>query len=250
MTGQQDKPLQGLTLVLTRQEELSLADAVFFQDLGAETLVLPCLKIEYKDLLSEPENQILLDGTDWIVFTSRNGVQAFFQDRALENDKSLVQAAIACVGPRTAKVVEEYGQACTLMPASHFSADGLLEAFRNQVEPGAKVLLIQGDRASLQLAEGLRQQGFLVSRLVSYETKKRQLKVETVPDGSVVLFYSGSAVESFASQIFQGAYEVACIGLETAKVVQCSLGREDIILAKEHTRNGLKDALIQWHTKV
>ena len=71
---------------------------------------------------------------DWILFTSKNGVERFM-DRA----RDIGAARVAAVGPSTAHALARRGLQVSLIP-DRFSAEGLLERFGVEVN-GARILV-------------------------------------------------------------------------------------------------------------
>ena len=87
-------------VLLTRSEEDCAEWAARFAEHGAEAVSLPCIRCE---LIATPELRGLLStvvaDADWLVFTSRRGVEAF---EALSSSKPSARCRIAVVGPATA----------------------------------------------------------------------------------------------------------------------------------------------------
>ena len=83
-----------------------------------------------------------LGGYEWLVFTSANGVDAFF-DRGLEpaglDARALAACAVAAIGPGTERALARRGIRADLVP-ERFVAESLLEAFPNPTGPAARVL--------------------------------------------------------------------------------------------------------------
>lgn len=86
-------------VLLTRSEEDCTEWAARFARHGVETVALPCIHCEP---IATPESRAALaaalPGTDWLVFTSRRGVEAFV---ALEPLPLPAQCRIAVVGATT-----------------------------------------------------------------------------------------------------------------------------------------------------
>ena len=72
-------------------------------------------------------------GYDWIVFTSPNGVDAFFDMffKLYDDCRDIGGARIAAIGPATAARVREFHLKVDLQP-EEFVAEGVIKAFQAQ----------------------------------------------------------------------------------------------------------------------
>lgn len=108
---------------------------------------------------------------DWVVFTSRNGVQAFFErHRALGIFNPLpISLRWAAIGPGTAEALATYGVTSAWMPSRYLS-----EAVGDELpaRTGERVLRVRADVASSAPAERLRARGVMVDEVVAYRTQE------------------------------------------------------------------------------
>ena len=75
----QKRPLLGKRIVVTRTRKQAGALSSKLRELGADVIQLPTIRIEPPtDLRAFAELVQDAHGYDWIVFTSPNGVEAFF----------------------------------------------------------------------------------------------------------------------------------------------------------------------------
>src|SRR5260221_7581992 len=96
------RPLFGQRIVVTRTREQASQLSHQLLELGAEVLEIPTIKVVPPD-----NRQPLLEAMgglgayDWIVFTSPNGVTAFFDYffKAFEDVRAIGNVRIAAVGP-------------------------------------------------------------------------------------------------------------------------------------------------------
>lgn len=164
-----------------------------------------------------------LPGYDWIVLTSRNGVERLFQ-ALRENRVDLrlaAEAKFAVVGFRTAAELERHGIYADVIPERN-SAAGLAETLPGTVTAGQRVLLFRARDGDPALADALRTGGAVVDDIAAYETLPNPPEPDTVTalaageyDG--VTFTSASAVEAFAAAGMRpGRAAVFCIGDATA----------------------------------
>jgi uroporphyrinogen III methyltransferase/synthase len=142
------------------------------------------------------------------VFTSANGVRAFFADgltRAGLDARALAGVRIAAIGPGTDRALARHGLRADLVP-ERFVAESLLEAFPDPAAPGARVLLARADVARDILPEGLAARGYEVEMLPVYRT------LPATPDPALldrvragrfdaVTFTSSSTVDNFCDAV-------------------------------------------------
>jgi len=210
MAKQKKKPLQGKIVCVTRAREQSPELCQLLQEEGAEVLALPLIEIlptNHREVLDEVLEQ---PGVyDWIVFTSRNGVNYFFKElyRSCEDIRSIAFARIACVGKGTAEAVASFHLRVDLLPGIS-DAEHLAEAM---VETGsldsARVLVVTGNRNREVLPKMLEKKGrAIVDVATVYETHLNDLSSDSAAlafrakGADAILFTSGSTVESFVDQ--------------------------------------------------
>jgi uroporphyrinogen III methyltransferase / synthase len=244
----ENRPLFGRSVVVTRAREQASELRRRLESLGAEVIELPAIAIE--PLSFEVP---ALDRYHWIVFTSVNGVDAFFDrglDRAGLDSRALAGSRIAAIGPGTADALRARGLRPDLVP-ERFVAESLLEAFPEPTAAAAPVLLARAEQARDVLPAGLAERGYEVDVLAVYRT----VVAEPDPDalarvrrGAVdaLTFTSSSTVTNFCDAV--GALPdpqplVVSIGPVTSKTATERGLRVDAE-AEEHTIDGLVDALL------
>ena len=126
------RPLFGRRVVVTRAREQASELRERLDALGAETIELPAIAIEPLDFVV-PD----LGGYAWILFTSANGVAAFF-DRGLtpsgRDTRALAGARVAAIGPGTEAELRRRGIGADVVP-ERFVAEALLEAIPDPRAP-------------------------------------------------------------------------------------------------------------------
>ncbi|MEY4916309.1 MAG: uroporphyrinogen-III C-methyltransferase, partial [Verrucomicrobiota bacterium] len=99
------KPLFGKRIVVTRRTEQAGTFAARLAELGAEVLAVPTIKLTTPTERDAIVDCLLeLNSYEWFVFTSANGVTAFFDlfFKRFQDLRDLGGARIAAVGPKTA----------------------------------------------------------------------------------------------------------------------------------------------------
>ena len=249
------KPLFGKTVLVTRSRTQASALSSLLEDEGARAVELPTIRFERAEPFTEMDKAIeSLGEFQWVVFTSANGVEAFF-DRMKELGRDARQfagAKVAAIGPATSASLSKRGVVADLVPREYV-AESLLESLAERVRPRDRILLPRADIGRNVLEEGLAGMGAEVQRLVAYRTvtppESKDLAIELLTGGSVdvVTFTSSSTVENLmgilegdASRL-NGAV-IACIGPITAASATVA-GLKVDVEASEHTIPGLVDAI-------
>jgi uroporphyrinogen-III synthase len=231
--------LRGVTVLLTRQApENSLLAEALARD-GAETIALPCIRIEHLADSGELAAALrALGADDWLVLTSRYAVDAVL--RAVRPDE--LRARIAVVGPATAHRCAESGLV-TWRPSR---PDGSRLARELPFDRGA-VLHARADIADGALARELRTRGARVGEVVAYRTVigaagdvsdvRRRLESGAV---AVVAFFSPSAVDGLLAAVsphLVARTRIVAAGVATARRVLERLGQEAITAEDTRTAN-------------
>jgi uroporphyrinogen III methyltransferase/synthase len=224
------RPLFGKRILVTRPRDQSAELVRRLEDMGADTIEAPLIRIAPPDDFGPLDDACArVSEFDWIVFSSSNAVDAFF-DRLLAGPRDLraVRGKVCGVGPATAERLAKYGLKVDLIPAE-YRAEALVESMRHigAVE-GARVLLPRADIGREVLADDLRRQGADVTEVVAYRTVVAEPERDSEPDIyrmllekriDVVTFASPSAVRNFvrvlgaepAADLLRATI-VACIG--------------------------------------
>jgi uroporphyrinogen III methyltransferase/synthase len=258
------RPLLGKRIVVTRAREQASDLVRLLCDLGAECLEYPSIKIipsQTPELLQQAiEN---LATYDWIVFTSVNGVNHFFEHLfATHKDvRALSHMHTAAIGPATASRLREFGLASDIVPET-YQAESVVAAFEAVKLKGQKILLPRAKEARPILPVELSKMGAKVDEIPAYETinvtETADDLVEHLKDKRVdlITFTSSSTVKNFKALLPPDNFKtllkgviIASIGPITSDTAQ-KLGFEVHITAETFTIPGLVDAILQYYQKV
>lgn len=235
------RPLYGQRIALTREPSQAEPLKQRLEELGAEVLLCPLLRFLDPDD-PEPLQAALkeLDSFDWVLFTSPNGVRAFFT--ALPGDaRRLGKARLAAIGPGTAQALAGHGVRADVVPARSV-AEGLLEALQSEPMNGRRVLLPRAQEAREVLPEGLRARGAEVVVVACYRTVMPEPPPELAEVDRVVLM-SSSSVRHFRQLCPEGDPECVCIGPITAQTAR-ELGFSRILQAHKFDQDGVVEILL------
>ena len=186
--------LLGRTVVVTRAATQSKELTELLTAHGAKVVELPLIAIAEPLDNGRQRDELLqrLNEFDWLVLTSPNGaerVSPFLNRSSAPNNRNDV-TKIAVVGEATARTL---GHECDLV-ASPARATQLVHQFP---AGSGSVLLVQGDLADTEVADGLTNLGWHVTSVVAYRTTH----VRPSPDkmlpalaADILLLASSSAV--------------------------------------------------------
>ena len=241
------RPLFGRTVVVTRAREQASELTTRLEGLGATVLELPAIRI-VPLTFAWPD----LTRFAWVVFTSANGVDAFF-DRGLApaglDARALAPVRLAVIGPGTGAALARRGLSADLVP-ERFVAESLLDAFP---EGSGRVLLARAEVARDVLPDGLARKGYDVEVLPVYGTEPAPARADDLAGiraGSVdaITFTSSSTVDNFCDALgdpIRGPQPtVVSIGPITSETARARGLRVDVE-ADPHTIDGLVEALVR-----
>jgi uroporphyrinogen III methyltransferase / synthase len=239
-------PLAGQRVAITRAAEQTDSLRRMLEEAGATVVEIPTIAIVEPADGGEALRAALRELWDWVVVTSRNGVERTVA--AAGGRAAAMALRWAVVGPGTAEALQPHGITPALVPAT-FVAEGLVEAF--PVPPSDRtghVLIAQAESARPVLADGLRQRGWEVTTVVAYRTVPVQLTAEQLTSArscDAIAFTSASTVQSLVAAGGKAAVPavVVAIGPVTATTAS-ELGLEVTAVADPHTLEGLVAALI------
>jgi uroporphyrinogen III methyltransferase/synthase len=234
-----NRPLQGKTVIVTRAREQASGLVEGLQNLGARVIQCPTIRVENLEDYSASDAAIAaLHQFDWVVFTSTNAVENFWQRlRAHRLDvREMSTACLAAIGPATAEALAGHGLGADFVPPSSISesvAEGLLE----QGVVGQRVLVVRALEGREVLEAKLREGGAFVTSAPCYRTVPDNSNAAearaALSAGNVdwVTFTSSSTVKNFMDAVgadiiesARNAFRVACIGPITARTAQeCGL---------------------------
>ncbi len=254
----ENKPLWGKKIVVTRSREQASVLVRKIRELGGAPLEFPTIEIVPESDLSQLTNAFRqIQDYHWIIFTSVNAVEIFFEQMKLNNIdiRDLHGSKLCAIGPATRKRLEDWGLKVLVMP-DEYRAEGVLEALEGIISQGERVLMPRARGAREILPETLRKRGLQVDEINIYSAALAAGKNADIPDkiinGKVdyLTFTSSSTVTNFVEIMgaeniarLDNQIKIACIGPITADKAR-ELGFEVKIVAEKYTIDGLVQAIL------
>ena len=256
-----NKPLFGKTVLVTRAREQASALTFKLENLGAKCIEAPVIKIV------EPESYVDLDNGieniadyQWLIFTSANGVEYFFN--RLQNqgkDSRAIKAKVVAIGVATAKALRAQGIIADIVPVE-FVAEGIVDAIKDMIKSGDKVLIPRAKVAREVLPQKLRDLGAVVDVATAYQTVIGDVdKTEIIAkienhEIDLITFTSSSTVTNLIDMLGSEAKKLinscktACIGPITAKTCMDNDIEPDGVAA-DYTIDGLTEVILDMIAK-
>ena len=252
--------LSGQRIVVTRAREQAGDFAHRLGELGAEVFEIPTIKISPPTNHAPVADAMLeLNSYDWLIFTSPNGVTAFFElfFKAFQDMRDIGGVRIAAVGPATAAKLRELHLQVDLMPDEAQAVKIAAQFEKFETIENLKLCLLRAEVANPDLPQALEALGAIVDDIAVYKTEAEtedrngEAAELTKVGADWLTFTSGSTVEHFHARFnlpalvkkFPGL-RLASIGPETSKALAV-LDLEPTIEAKQHTTEGLLAALLK-----
>lgn len=250
-----NRPLFGKRILVTRAPHQARELSLLLTEYGAVPIEMPLIEICPPSTWEELDQAILnLGSYHWIVFTSVNGVETFFQRLYTLNldARQFNGIRIGVIGPATAEALLSHGLHCNYMPEK-YTSQGFLANLDSQEVTGCRVLLPRANIATRELADGMVSLGAEVHEVTAYRTtaaaginsQGKQMLIDGEID--VITLASSSTVANLLTILGSewqtiSKTRVACIGPKTADTATKAGLKVDIV-AEEHTIHGLVEAL-------
>lgn len=258
-----------MKVLITRPRKQADSFASALVDAGFEPIFFPVIEIRpFEENVALDRAIAKLGCYDWIVFTSVNGVDAFFsviareysdrinpligEEIALPSARNDKRPRVAAIGPKTAQALEARGVTPDFVP-HEYVAEAILPGLGDL--RGRWVLLPRAEIARKALPEAIAVAGGVAHEIAVYQTlpaEPDQVGLAALKSGvDAVTFTSPSTVENFVEIVrwaglnplsLPGNPKIACIGPITQKAA-AEAGFADIFVADEYTTEGLVELL-------
>ena len=252
------RPLFGRRVVVTRTREQASQLSRQLAEQGAEVMEIPTIKVvPPEDRQPLVEAMGALGEYDWVVFTSPNGVTAFFEYffKAFDDIRVIGRLRFAAVGPATAAKLKELHLAVDAMPEEYVASKVAAAIAKVDGVENLRILCLRAEVASPDLVAKLEELGAIVDDVACYRTVPETDDIngaaaKLIEEGADwVTFTSASTVENFHARFDLPALlkrfpslKTLSIGPETSKAL-AALGLEPTAEAKPHNLDGMVKAL-------
>src|SRR5256884_1617788 len=246
------RPLFGKRIVVTRTRKQASGLSSQLRALGADVIQLPTIRIEPPSDLREFAELVQdAHSYDWIVFTSPNGVDAFFEIffKLSSGAREIGPAKIAAIGPATAQRLTDFHLNVDLQP-DEFVAEAVMREFAKQGVENLRILLARAEKARDVLSKELSKLGAIVDEAFAYRTVPETRDVtgarrRLLEEGAdLITFTSCSTVENFLALglPWPKGMKIASIGPVTSKTAR-DQGLKVDVEARRHDIDGLVQAI-------
>ncbi|TWU54681.1 Uroporphyrinogen-III C-methyltransferase [Rubripirellula tenax] len=249
------RPLFGQTVMVTRPIGQSESMAASLREWGAEVIVQPAIEIAAPDDWTATDSVVgQLDGFDYVVFCSHNGVQ-FFLDRMIQlglDLRALAGIRIAVAGAKTASSLADYHLIADIVPTD-FRAESLATELAGEVS-GKRVLIVRADRGRDVLPDRLTMAGAVVTEIAAYQNRditsvdsKLAARVDAGEVDWVTVTSSASAANlhrMFGESLHQ--CKLVSLSPVTSGTLR-DLGHVVAAEANPHTIDSMIDLIVQGH---
>lgn len=249
-------PLFGKRIGVTRTRQQAGEMVRQLRALGADAFEMPTIRIEpAPDKRAFYEAVAYAHSYDWLIFTSPNGVDAFFNVffELYKDARSLGGVRIAAIGPATAARVNAFRFQVDVLPEKYV-AEEIISALQKETSiENLKILLARAEGARDVLPKELTRLGAIVDEAVAYRTVPETedasggIRRYRESGADLVTFTSSSTAENFHALNLPPCEGVAfaSIGPVTSKTMR-ELGMPVDVEAAVHDIPGLVDAIVKF----
>lgn len=243
--------LAGKRVMVTGTRYLAEEMEAALTPLGAEVVTVSL--IESLPLQSDETEQALdhLDQYQWLVFTSSNGVDLFFDAmyRQKRDLRSLMHVRFAAIGRKTAAALQKHGFTCDFVPASFSGAD-LAREWIPTLGADERVLLLRARDGSPVLPQKLKEAGVDFDDVPMYETWVDRRRADelnrVIREVDYVTVASASAVKALHELLEEKTCvpaKLVSIGPSTTREAK-KLGLPVDMEAAEYTADGIAAVIL------
>lgn len=256
------KPLFGKNIIVTRARKNASELSKQIIELGGNPIEIPTIEIKQRPSSFIQKNLKYINDYKWLVFTSVNGVEIFFNEfiKKYKDIRKLGNLRIATIGSETAKSVKKFKLEVNLIPEV-FTAEGLISCFKKNKIIKTKIFIPRASMARDLLVNELEAMGNEVQELKIYDTvmpssqNKKDVKDKIYGiDIDFITFTSSSTVDNFFKYLSptkiksQKNTKFVSIGPITAKRLK-TYGIKADLICKKFTIDNLLSEIVKYNKK-
>ena len=273
---QEDQPLKGRTVAVTRPREQSEDSVRAIEKRGGKAYLLPTIEIRQANDSSATKaffDALASKKVNYVILMSVNGVRYLLNAAVtlgIENKMKafLEETVTMAVGPKTASEMEAKGIRVDLVPEK-YTSEGILQCLRDRGVKGKSIYIPRTSEAPPELAMKLLEMGGRVEEVYVYQSQlpnDRRLSENFIKDLSggkinAIIFSSSLGVRNFFEMLKDVVLEeklrdlikkkltVVAIGPTTAKAL-AEAGLEIDVMPEKHVFDETLNALARyWSTQ-
>lgn len=239
-------PLFNKRVGITRPKKQNQSLTKNIRAMGGEPIELPTIATKKINQEALQEAIKTLEKYTWLIFTSVNAVEIFFEklDHMALDVRVLGTIKVAVVGQSTKKKLKEYGINADLIPEI-YTGEALGKELIKRLEKGEKLLMPRSNKGKMKLVSILEEKA-IIKDLPIYDLVAPKIDEEILLKPlDYVTFTSPSTFHNFFSQVERSYLEntkIISIGPITSKAIE----DEGFTVYKEaihHTIEGLVEIL-------
>ena len=243
-------------VLITRPQKQSQPFADALKNAGFEPIFFPVIQIRAMDDLSAlDEAMAQIDAYEWIIFSSINAVDVFFDVVGAQHAAPLQHQKIAAIGSKTEASLRSRGVTIDFVP-KEYVGEAILPGLGDVQDKW--ILLPRAKVAREVVPQEITKAGGIVHEIAIYETVQAEMDAEgltALREGvDAVTFTSPSTVNNFVALINGAGLDAfqlpnkplfACIGPVTEKAAHED-GFSPIVVAETYTADGLVEILLKY----
>lgn len=269
---QENCPLKGRTIVITRPREQAAETVKAIEALGGKAYSFPTIEIarSVDTSIVKPFLEALANNkVDYVILMSVNGVKHLLDiienlGVADEFKKNLKKTVMIAVGPKTAQELEKNGIHVDLIPEK-YTSEGIRQCLQQRHAKDKTIFIPRTSEAPPELAEQLRRMGNHVDEIYVYQSQlphNRPLTAKFIKDlknkrVNAILFTSALGAKNFfeilkqilseekLKVLIQERTTIVAIGPTTAKSLR-EVGIKVDVMPEKHTLDEALNTLVNY----
>lgn len=233
-----------------------LADG--FTELNMQPVLLCNMQVVQTEQIQKLEVELTrLNKYQWVVFTSQNAVQIFFDEMKQKkiDIRGLGNIKFAVLGSGTAEKLSSYGIQADFIP-SEYTVPILAKELANRIKPEESVLIPRAVQSNRSLVDILLQKGIACCDIPIYDVVGTMTEnIELLEELDYLVFVSASGVTAFFEELrkqkrtLPKGLKIACIGNVTKQRLQQEYGEADIVAAVNDVEGMLEAVRLNYVVK-
>lgn len=242
------KILNGKRILVTGSRNMAAYLEEEFEKYGSETISISLVETipDYSDC---DDRLYDIEKYSWLIFTSANGVNIFF-DRIKElkiDFRKFANIKFAVVGTSTMKALEKYGFYADFIP-SKFTSKTLSDEISEILTDKEKILIVRGKQGKNFIEEKFTALSFDFDKICIYETIQDDRRADEVrrvcTDVDYIVVTSGSGARALKNMAGTKHENIVAIGPVTEKDCEQE-GLSVKLVAKEFDAKGIVDVIVK-----